>query len=135
MTAIDISDGHNIWRKAGHKVRESIGISEDGSMVFARTMQDTVIAVKADADQFELLWARHIGFGYDIAPNAMVEKDGFIFFTTDNGFVYCLKGQTGDMVWKYRISGGLVNTIAVIDARHVVCTAADGKVSLLQAVD
>jgi outer membrane protein assembly factor BamB/predicted phosphohydrolase len=135
MSAINISNGKTLWRKAGHQVRESIGITEDGSHVFARTMQDSVLSVNAKGHQFELDWIRHIGFGYDIAPNAMLEKDGYIFFTTDNGSVFCLDQASGDLIWRYRISDGLVNTLAVIDSRHVVCTAADGKVSLLRAAN
>jgi outer membrane protein assembly factor BamB/predicted phosphodiesterase len=132
MTAINISNGQTIWRKSGHRVRESIGISEDGLSIFARTMQDSVISVKTAGNTFELDWTRHIGFGYDIAPNAINEKDGYIFFATDNGSVFCLERSSGDVVWRHRISDGLVNTLAVIDKEHVICTAADGKVSLLK---
>ncbi|MBC8375830.1 MAG: PQQ-binding-like beta-propeller repeat protein [FCB group bacterium] len=135
MTAIDISNGETIWRKSGHKVRESIGVSEDGMQVFARTMQDSVISAKTAGDSFDLDWVKHVGFGYDIAPNAMLEKDGYIFFSTDNGSVFCLERATGDLVWRHRISDGLVNTLAVIDSKRVICTAADGKVSLLRFVD
>jgi len=132
MTAIDLSKGQTLWRKSGHKVRESIGLSEDGEHVFARTMQDSVISVLSTGDTFQLDWARHIGFGYDIAPNALIEKDGFIFFATDNGSVYCLNGNNGDVVWHHRISDGLVNTLTPLDSRRVICTAVDGKVSLLE---
>ena len=135
MSAINISTGETIWRKSGHTVRESIGITEDGMNVFARTMQDSVISVKTTGAEFDLDWIRHIGFGYDIAPNAMIEKDGYIFFTTDNGSVFCLERTTGDLVWRHRISDGLVNTLEVIDSKRVICTAADGKVSLLHFAD
>jgi outer membrane protein assembly factor BamB len=132
ITAIDISTGETIWRESGHKVRESIGITEDGMHVFARTMQDSVISSKTAGKSFELDWVKHVGFGYDIAPNAMIEKDGFIFFSTDNGSVFCLERSTGKLVWRHRISDGLVNTLGVIDSKHVICTAADGKVTLLR---
>jgi outer membrane protein assembly factor BamB len=132
MTAINISNGETIWRKSGYRVRESIGISEDGMHVFARTMQDSVISAITAVDSFALDWVKHVGFGYDIAPNAMIEKDGYIFFSTDNGSIFCLERITGDLVWRYRISDGLVNTLEVIDSKRVICTAADGKVSLLR---
>ena len=135
MSAINIENGETAWRKSGHRVRESIGISEDGLNVFARTMQDSVVSVKTNGNVFMLDWIKHIGFGYDIAPNAMIEKDGYIFFTTDNGSVFCLERTTGDLVWRHRISDGLVNTLEVIDSKRVICTAADGKVSLLRFTD
>ena len=132
MSAINIANGETIWRKSGHRVRESIGITEDGLNVFARTMQDSVVSVKTAGDTFNLDWIKHIGFGYDIAPNAMIEKDGYIFFTTDNGSVFCMERTTGDLVWRHRISDGLVNTLEVIDSKRVICTAADGNVTLLK---
>ena len=132
MTAIDISNGKTIWRKSGHKVRESIGITVDGMHVFARTMQDSVISAKTTGDTFQLDWVKHIGFGYDIAPNAMKEKDGYIFFSTDNGSVFCIKRSTGELVWRHRISDGLVNTLEVLDSKRIICTAADGNVTMLR---
>ena len=131
MSAINIGDGKTVWRKSGHKVRESIGVSEDGNQIFARTMQDSVIAVNTRPDAFELQWAKHVGFDYDIAPNAIIEKGGRLFFATDNGVVYCLDQATGETLWHYRVSDGLVNTLAVLDRDRVVSTGADGKVTLL----
>ncbi len=132
MSAINISTGETVWRKSGHRVRESIGITEDGMNVFARTMQDSVVSVKTAGDAFELDWIKHIGFGYDIAPNAMMEKNGYIFFSTDNGSVFCIERTTGNLVWRHRISDGLVNTLEVIDSKRVICTAADGNVTMLK---
>ncbi|NQV30289.1 MAG: PQQ-binding-like beta-propeller repeat protein [Candidatus Marinimicrobia bacterium] len=132
MTAIKIATGETLWRKVGHRVRESIGISEDGKTVFARTMQDTVLAVDSQAEQFKLKWIKHIGFGYDIAPNSLIEKEGNLFFSTDDGRVYCLDSSTGKILWHHRISSGLINTLYPIDANTVVCTGTDGKVTLLK---
>ncbi len=131
MTAIDLTTGETIWRKTGHKVRESIGISEDGKTVFARTMQDSVLAVNSQSPTFSQKWMTHVGFDYDIAPNAILEKAGKIFFATDNGAVYCLDGSTGEVLWNHRVSDGLVNTLDVIDGNSVLCTGADGMVTLL----
>jgi len=135
MSAIDLKTGQTIWRKSGHQVRESIGISKDGSQIYARTMNDSCLAVDATADSFKLNWIRHIGFGYDFAPNAMPEADGQVFFSTKDGWVYCLSGKTGDLQWKYRISDGLVNRITPISGDEVICTAADGKISYLKFSD
>jgi len=95
-------------------------------------MQDSVISAKTTGDTFQLDWVKHIGFGYDIAPNAMKEKDGYIFFSTDNGSVFCIKRSTGELVWRHRISDGLVNTLEVLDSKRIICTAADGNVTMLR---
>lgn len=131
MTAIKISNGETIWRKTGYKVREMIGISEDNNTIYARTMQDTVIAIQSSAQEFQLKWEIDAGFGYDFAPSIMVEKDGNVFFGTKNGRVYCLDSSNGAVLWHFRVSDGLVNAITPINANAVLTTAADGKVSLL----
>ena len=132
MTAIKIATGETLWRKIGHRVRESIGISEDGKTVFARTMQDTILAIDSQSEQFQLKWIEHIGFGYDIAPNSLIEKEGKLFFSTDDGRVYCLDSATGKVLWHFRISSGLINTLYPVDADTVLCTGTDGKVTLLK---
>ncbi len=132
LSAIDIHTGDTVWRKTGHKVRESIGLSEDGKTVFARTMWDSVMAVESTVDAFKLNWITHAGFGFDIAPNAIVEADGHAFVATDNGSVYCFDSPTGAVLWQHRVSDGLLNTLAVLDGNRVVCTGTDGKVTLLE---
>lgn len=132
MTAINQDDGSTIWRKTGHKVREMIGISENGESIFARTMNDTVFAVHSNSDEFSLKWDIHAGYGYDFAPSMLIEKDGNLFFGTKDGWIYCLNSSTGTVVWRHRISDGLINTLAPITANMVLSTAADGLVSLLK---
>jgi len=131
MTAINISDGKTVWRKTGHKVRETIGISEDKKTIFARTMQDSVFAIRSEASDFEIKWNVHAGFGYDFAPSAIIEEDDQIFFGTRDGRVYCLDSLTGAVIWHYRVSDGLVNTIATVTGNSILVTAADGNVSFL----
>ncbi len=132
ITAISIADGKTVWRKTGHKVREMIGIAEDGETIFARTMQDSVFAINSAANEFQLKWNKHVGFGYDFNAGAMIEKDECVYFGTKDGWIYSLDSSTGAVLWSYRISDGLVNTVTPIDGNMVLTTAADGKVSLLR---
>ncbi|NQV15263.1 PQQ-binding-like beta-propeller repeat protein [bacterium] len=132
MTSISMSDGETIWRKTGHQVREMIGISEDGETVFARTMNDTVFAIHSKSDEFQIKWSMDAGYDYDFAPSMMMEKDGNLFFGTKDGWVYCIDSLTGELIWRYRISDGLINTLTPVDANMVLSTAADGKLSLLK---
>jgi len=132
MSAIDINTGKTIWRETGHKVRESIGVWPAGNSIVARTMQDTVISVDATSAEFKLNWKQFTSVDYDIAPNALVEMDDNIFVSTDGGYILCLNATTGETKWEYRVSDGLVNTLAAVDGSTVVSTATDGKVSLLR---
>ena len=49
-----------------HKLRETIGISEDGQKIYARCMEDTLLAFSSDSQSQELTWAASCGYGYNI---------------------------------------------------------------------
>jgi len=131
MTAIHEANGETLWRSNRYMVRESIGISENGAVCFARCMVDTVVAFSTLADTPELVWARHCGFGYDIAPNMPVEKDGTLFFGTKNGFVFALDSATGETRWVHRVGVTLINTVVPLDGRRLVLADMDGRVLML----
>ncbi|MCF7824989.1 MAG: PQQ-binding-like beta-propeller repeat protein [Candidatus Marinimicrobia bacterium] len=132
MTAIDIRTGLSVWRRTDMKVREMIGASEEGETIFVRAMTDSVYAIKSEPSVFNLNWKVNAGYGYDFAPSMMMEKAGRVFFGTKGGWIYSLNASDGEVVWKYRISDGLMNTVYPLDANSVLTTGADGKVSLLR---
>ena len=131
MTAIDSKTGETIWRTNAHKVRESIGISEDGQTIYARCMEDTLLAFSSGSASPELLWATSCGYGYDINPSMPIEKDGVIFFSTKNGSLFAVAARSRELIFQYRVSVALINTVTPIDADRVVLTAMDGRVMLV----
>jgi outer membrane protein assembly factor BamB len=62
----------------------------------------------------------------------LIEKEGTAFFGTRNGVVYCIDPSRQKIVWAYKIDNSMVNTVRVIDKRHVIVSTMDGKVSLLE---
>ncbi|MFQ6616536.1 MAG: PQQ-binding-like beta-propeller repeat protein [Fidelibacterota bacterium] len=132
MTAIDVETAKNVWRTGGHDVREAIGLSENGEIVYARSMWDTLFAYSTSASEPEILWASDCGYGYDIDPSMPVERDGIVFFGTKNGFVIAVDARTGEVRWKHRTGVALVNTVAPIDSQRVVVTDMDGRIILLE---
>ncbi len=131
MTAIHAETGETVWRTNRYKVRESIGISEDGKTVFARCMEDTVVAFSTLSEKPQLRWASHCGYGYDIDPCMPVEKDGLLFFGTKNGFVFALDSKTGEVKWQHRVGVALVNTVVPLDGHRVLLTDMDGRVMMI----
>lgn len=131
MTAIDVETGETIWRTNRHRVRETIGISEDGSTIYSRCMTDTLLAFSSSSTTPHLLWSTSCEYGYDIDPSMPMEKDGMIFFGTKNGLVIAVDGETGTVKWKHRTGVALVNTVAPIDSNQVVITDMDGRVMML----
>jgi outer membrane protein assembly factor BamB/predicted phosphohydrolase len=132
MTALDAKTGREVWRTKAHQVREAVGISEDGSRVFAKCMNDTLFAFSTEADSAKLAWATDCGYGYDIDPSMPQEKDGTVFFGHKNGTVFALDSKTGALKWQYKIGNTIVNTVAPIDGRRVIVTDFDGKIVMLE---
>ncbi len=131
MTAINTETGKTIWRSDQFQVRESIGISEDQNQVFARCMQDTIVAVSAKADKYQKIWADHFAFGYDIAPSSVVAKSGTAFVSTKNGLIIAFDGSSGKLKWKYKLSNSLINTLHPLNSKLIVASGLNGKVYLL----
>lgn len=127
MTAIDIDKGKTVWRSDKFKVRENIGISEDGSTVYAKNMWDIVCAVSTKGDKPETVWSTMANYGFEIDPSWPVEHDDNVYFTTQFGFVFCLDAEDGEIEWKHRIGGNILNTPVLLDDEMVV-TGMDGRV-------
>jgi outer membrane protein assembly factor BamB/predicted phosphodiesterase len=131
MTALDEATGRQLWRSKRYQVREALGISSDRKTVFARTMRDTVIAVRADADTMEMEWLTDAGFGYDIAPCMLIEDEGEVIFGTKNGLVIALERTTGTLRWKHKIGVTVVATPVPVPGGLLV-TDLDGRVVRLE---
>jgi len=133
LTAIDIDSGKELWRTGKYKIRETVGLSEDGEMLFARTMNDTILALPVSDKLTEPIWVTNCGFGYDISSAQIVEKYGIVFYPTKNGMIYALDTKTGKIIWQHKISNGYVNTITPISRNKIITTDFDGKIKLISA--
>jgi outer membrane protein assembly factor BamB/predicted MPP superfamily phosphohydrolase len=131
MTAIEAKTGQTVWRSNKHKVREAIGISEDGKSIYARCMDDTLFAFSSVSQTQELIWSTACGYGYDIDPSMPIEKDGVIFFGTKNGFLFAVDAKNRGVYFQYRVGVALVNTVTPIDTHRVVLTDMDGRVMMV----
>jgi outer membrane protein assembly factor BamB len=132
MTAIDLNNGHTIWRTKEAVVRESIGISGDGKQVYVKTMQDTVAAFYTNSSEPRLAWKMHVGFGYEHCPSMLIEKNGRVYFGTRNGVVYCIDPVSQKIIWAHKIDNSMVNTVNVLSNGQVLAATMDGKVCLLE---
>ena len=129
MTAVNVADGTTAWRtkEKEHKVRETIGVSEDNKIVFSRCMNDSVLAVAAD--DYRLLWKVDAKFGYDHNPSMRVERNGEIVFATKNGEINCLRSSDGAILWKHKIGNSIINTMVPVGKNDWVLTTTDGVVA------
>ncbi len=128
VTAIDAASGEQIWRSTENKGRESISLSEDQSLIYVRSMWDTLYAISTRADEFEIEWALHCDFGYDIGPSPTIEKDGIVYIPSDKGVIYAVDKREPKVLWVHKISNALVNNVFPIKEKDIISTTMDGLV-------
>lgn len=132
LTAIDLRSGATLWRTKEATVRESIGISADGQLIYGKTMQDTIVAFANNRTVADVRWKTHVGFGYEHVPSMLLERDGKIYFGTRNGVIYCMDKKTQTVLWRYKADNSMVNTVRLVGSDKVLAATMDGKVVLLQ---
>ena len=132
LYAIDALSGATLWQNNETRVRESIGISENGKYVYGKTMQDTVVAYATNHAAQRPAWVMNAGFGYEHVPSMLIEKQGQLFFGTRNGVVYAIDPVQQKIKWAHKIDNSMVNTVWVLSSKQVVASTMDGKVVLLE---
>ncbi|PKP36706.1 MAG: metallophosphoesterase [Bacteroidetes bacterium HGW-Bacteroidetes-14] len=157
--AIDGTSGTELWRARGG--RESVGLSPDATILYIKTMQDTVFAYRTDVnftttatpaassvtqaspssaaqtlvpltDKSLRKWTSHTGYGYEIAPSAITSAYGYVFIPTDKGNIFVLNEADGSVAGIIRFSGALINHILPTGNRQILVSSMDGRVALLK---
>jgi outer membrane protein assembly factor BamB/Icc-related predicted phosphoesterase len=133
MTCLDAKDGRVIWRKqnAAMRVRESMGLSRDSLLVFAKTMDGQILGMSAVADSMQVDWAAKVQLPYEICPTHIVERDGRVYVPTQSGLVVAIDRVSGKKAWEYKVSNALVTDILPLDKRKVAVVTMDGKIVML----
>lgn len=132
LTALDVNTGKQLWRTGKYQVRESIGMSEDKTKFFVRTMKDSIIAFPISKTLPEPLWVTNAKFGYDINSAQLTEKDGVLFYGTKNGLLLALNSSTGKILWEHKIGVTIINTVNPLDSKRVLMNDLDGKTILIE---
>ena len=92
-----------------------------------------IIAIDATKPEREIKWiSSGEDMGYELAPSAVVEKNGIVYSPTDKGLIYAYDATSGSLLWKYRISFGLINMILPTDNGELYVSAMDGKLVKLK---
>ena len=134
MTALDAKNGNEIWRKKDpeNRVRESMGMSKDSALVYAKTMDGFVIGVSSSEPDMKISWKANTQLNYEIAPTAMVEFNKVVYIPSNSGVVAAVNRNDGSILWKHKISNALITSITPIANNLVIVTTMDGKVSCLE---
>ncbi len=134
MTAIDIATGKQIWRTNRHQVRESLGISPDGSLVYAKLMNDTVIAVSTKENYPKTVWAVNAGFGYEHNPCPLLATGDLVVAGTRDGVLVAIDPKTKKVLWKYKAGNSSVNKIVADEHNTFWFTLIEGKIMGIKTI-
>ncbi len=134
MTALDAASGNVIWRKQmkDKRVRESMGLSTDSSLVYVKTMDGQLYGASTVADSMELSWKSALQLPYELTPSAIVESNGIIYVPSHSGLVSAIDRQSGAVIWQYKVSNSLLNPVMPLEKNKVVLGTMDGKIACLE---
>lgn len=130
-TAIDRTTGKQLWRHhdPAVKVRESLGLSEDGKRAYAKTMDGTVVAMDTQSDDYRELWNTDCNYGYEHAPCIVLEKDGYIYAGSRHGMLAVLDAATGKLLFNYSMGSSEVNGFEVDPTTgDIYCSLIEGTI-------
>lgn len=128
-TAIDRSTGKTIWReKNQYKVRESLGVSEDGKTAYAKTMDGELIAMSTQGDSYNLLWKVDLGLGYEHAPCLVLEHRGYIFTGSRHGVLTVVNATTRQVEFSGKLGSSEVNGFDIDDNGDIYCSLIEGTI-------
>jgi len=132
MTALDLISGKQIWRNCSHQVRESMGISDDKSQVYAKLMNDSVISVSTNSEIFKLNWSINAGFGYEHNPCTILYSNNQIYIGTREGVIISLNPRNQKINWKYKAGNSAVNKLVAGGKNMILVSLSEGKLISLK---
>lgn len=128
-TAIDRATGKQIWReKNENKVRESLGMSEDGKVAYAKTMDGELVAMSLEGNEYKLLWKVDMGLGYEHAPCIVLEKDGYIYAGSRHGTLVVVNAATHQIEVTYHMGSSEVNGFDTDQNGNIYCSLIEGTI-------
>ena len=145
FTCLDAETGTTIWRTKEYKVRETVGISEDGKTVYSKCMWDTIVALPttttqpySTSTQREVSlppsprWVTHADFGYEHNPAMPLEKDGTLWVSTKNGLLLGIDANTGKVLFRHKIGNSILNTPLPLSGTDCIFTSSEGTITYIR---
>ena len=132
FTCLDAETGEQVWRTKEYKVRETVGLSEDGKTVYSKCMWDTIVAMDATTLEPVTRWAAHADFGYEHNPAMPLEKEGTLWVSTKNGLLLGMDAATGKVLWRHKIGNSILNTPLPLSGKECIFTSSEGTITYIR---
>ena len=132
FTCLDAETGEQVWRTKQYKVRETVGLSEDGKTVYSKCMWDTIVAMDATTHEPVTRWAAHADFGYEHNPAMPLEKEGTLWVSTKNGLLLGMEAATGKVLWRHKIGNSILNTPLPLSGKECIFTSSEGTITYIR---
>ena len=132
FTCLDAETGEQVWRTKEYKVRETVGLSEDGKTVYSKCMWDTIVAMDATTHEPVTRWAAHADFGYEHNPAMPLEKEGTLWVSTKNGLLLGMDAATGKVLWRHKIGNSILNTPLPLSGKECIFTSSEGTITYIR---
>jgi len=115
MTALDANNGAVIWRekKDSIRVRESMGLAVNKKQVYVKTMDGDLLGISSSGEKMDVIWKAKLKLPYELTPSAIKTNRKLVFVPSHSGLLSAVDAKTGDIMWQYKISNGMVNPVAV----------------------
>ena len=148
FTCLDAETGDVVWRTNQYKVRETVGLSEDGQTVYSKCMWDTIVALPTQSPISDTRsplpdsrpaasptprWVTHADFGYEHNPAMPLEKDGTLWVSTKNGLLLGLDAKTGTVLFRHKIGNSILNTPLPLSGTECIFTSSEGTITYIKA--
>ena len=140
FTCLDAETGAVVWRTNQYKVRETVGMSEDGKTVYSKCMWDTIVAlpthyplsISEASNTPSPRWVTHADFGYEHNPAMPLEKDGTLWVSTKNGLLLGMDAETGEVLWRHKIGNSILNTPLPLSRKECIYTSSEGTITYIR---
>lgn len=134
LYAIDATSGELKWKfPTGGEISSSPAVA--GGMIFVNN-DDGFYAMDAvtGREKWRLKTGQPVPFNHrwDYYQSSPAWVDGIVYFGSADGFIYAVKAETGEVVWKYKTEGRVRSSPAIAGG-VVYCGSMDGNLYALDA--
>ena len=133
ITCLELVTGKEIWRVKARKVRESSGLSSDGKIFYAKTMDGEMIAVPMDADHYSELWCTDVQWGYDHSFCPLITHNGVIYMANRRGKVAAVS-SSGKLLSVGKFAGSAANDLCIGADGNLWVSFIEGTIWRLNAI-